>query len=177
MQGGDARRGQGTEPCTQANRANEPKTPHELPPAEPASPPSTAVALFIGLSAACAFAGLASINLSAQGLFYDEVHQAPAAFAWLGKKAPFFALALVRKIPLMTMTYSGAIKPVLYGLYLRCTGASFTVESWRWVGIMLVTVTFPLFSLLARKRISAVGLAIFFAPASDRLNSGAGNAP
>ena len=121
------------------------------------------VALAIGLAAACAFVGIAGINISAQGLYYDEIHQAPAAFAYRGKWAQFFAVALVSGKPLMTMAYSGAIKSALYGLYLRLSGAPFTVESWRWLGIALVAFTFPLFAVLARRRLSAVGLSIFFA--------------
>ena len=121
------------------------------------------MALAVGMTAACAFVGLANINLSAQGLYYDEVHQAPAAFAYLGKKAQFFAMAFLHRKPLMTMSYSGAIKPLLYGLYLRITGASFTVESWRWLGIAIVAITFPIFSVLARRRLSILGIVIFFA--------------
>jgi hypothetical protein len=121
------------------------------------------VALAIGLAAACAFVGIAGINISAQGLYYDEIHQAPAAFAYRGKWAPFFSVALVSGKPLMTMAYSGAIKSALYGLYLLLSGAPFTVESWRWLGIALVAVTFPLFAVLACRRLSPVGLSIFFA--------------
>ena len=83
----------------------------------------------IGLLAAIAFVGLAGVKLTAQGLYHDEIHQAPAAFAYVGKRAQIFAMGFVHGKPLMTMTYSGAIKPAIYGLYLRFTGASFTVES------------------------------------------------
>jgi hypothetical protein len=48
-------------------------------------------------------------------------------------------------------------------LYLLFTGASFTVESWRWLGIAIVAVTFPLFSVLARRHLSAAALLTFFA--------------
>jgi len=119
--------------------------------------------LAIGLAAACAFVGLSRINLSAQGLYYDEIHQVPAAFAYQGKWPQSFAMAFVCGKPLMTMSYSGAIKSGIYGLYLRFTGSSFTVESWRWLGIATVAVTFPLFSVLARRQFSAAGLLTFFA--------------
>ncbi len=126
-----------------------------------ARPPGR-VALAIGLSAACAFIGLSRINLSGQGLYYDEIHQAPAAFAYLGRSPQLFAMAFVQGKPLMTMSYSGAIKSGLYGLYLRVSGASFAVESWRWLGIATVALTLPLFSVLARRRLSIVGLLVFF---------------
>jgi hypothetical protein len=120
-------------------------------------------AFVIGVMASCAFVSLAAINLSVQGLYYDEIHQTPAAFAYLGKYPPFFASAYVKGKPLMTMSYSGAIKSAVYGLYMRHWGAPFAVESWRWLGIMTVAVTFPLFSVLASKRLSAAGLCVFFA--------------
>ena len=131
MQECNRRRWQDTEPVARS----EAHTPNQLPAGGSSSPLNEGTALAIGVLAACAFARLATINLSAQGVYYDEIHQAPAAFACLGKKAPFFAMSFVHRIPLMTMTYSGAIKPILYGLYLRFTGASFSVESWRWLGI------------------------------------------
>ncbi len=159
MQECNRRRWQDTEPVARS----EAHTPNQLPAGGSSSPLNEGTALAIGVLAACAFARLATINLSAQGVYYDEIHQAPAAFACLGKKAPFFAMSFVHRIPLMTMTYSGAIKPILYGLYLRFTGASFSVESWRWLGIALVAATFPLFSMLARRRLSNVGLVTFFA--------------
>jgi hypothetical protein len=123
---------------------------------------SAARALAIGLGAALAYAALAQIRLSAQGLYYDEIHQAPAAYTYQGKWSPFFSLAHVRGRPLLTTTYSGAIKPAIYGLYLRLTGASFTVESWRWLGIAMVAATFPLFSVLARREVSPAALVLFF---------------
>ena len=63
----------------------------------------------------------------------------------------------------MTMTYSGAIKSAVYGFYLRFTGASFTVESWRLLGIAIVAVALPLFSILARRRLTVAALLTFFA--------------
>src|SRR5262249_8527321 len=128
-----------------------------------ATPLSARVALTMGLVAACAFVALSSINITAQGLYYDEIHQVPAALAYVRKQPPFFAYALVRGKPLMTMTYSGAIKSAVYGLYLRFTGASFTVESWRRLGIAMVAVALPLFSILACRRLTVAALLTFFA--------------
>ena len=49
-----------------------------------ASPMSARVALTMGLVAAGAFVVLSSINITAQGLYYDEIHQVPAALAYVG---------------------------------------------------------------------------------------------
>lgn len=119
-------------------------------------------ALVIGGLAACVFAGIAGINIAVQGLYYDEIHQVPAALAYRGKTAQFFAMVPVGGKPLMTMTYSGAVKSALYGTLLRLSGSPFTVESWRWFSIVLVALTFPLFALLARRRLSSAGLLAFF---------------
>jgi hypothetical protein len=116
----------------------------------------------ISLLAATGFISLASLNLSAQGLYYDELHQVPAAFAYQGINPQFFSRAFISGKPLMTMSYSGAIKSGVYGLFLRFTGASFGAESWRWLGILIVAASFPCFALLARPRLSAVALVLFF---------------
>ncbi len=127
-----------------------------------ASPLSARGALTMGLLAAGAFVVLSSINITAQGLYYDEIHQVPAALAYVSKRPPYFAMARVGGKPLMTMAYSGAIKSAVYGLYLSFTGSSFTVESWRRLGIAIVAVALPLFSLLARRRLTGATLLIFF---------------
>ena len=91
----------------------------------------------LALSFAAGFVAVASIRLEGQGLHYDELHQAPAAFAWVGKEAPFFNLVQVWGIPLLNMTYSGALKSTLLGWWLRLSGAPFGVVSWRMAGIEL----------------------------------------
>ena len=64
------------------------------------------------------FASAASIRLTSQGLQYDELHQAPGAFAYIGKTPnPLVSLA-IGGIPVMNMNYSAAIKTGLYGLYI-----------------------------------------------------------
>ena len=91
----------------------------------------------LALSFAAGFVAVASIQLEGQGLHYDELHQAPAAFAWVGKEAPFFNLVQVWGIPLLNMSYSGALKSTLFGWWLRLSGAPFSVVSWRMAGILL----------------------------------------
>jgi hypothetical protein len=96
-------------------------------------------ALCLGVVAVAAFFIMSSDNLEKQGLFYDEVHQGPAAFLYLGKQ-PHMFVSQVRGFPVLNLSYSGAIKSNLYGLYLRYINPYFSVYSWRLCGIALVAV-------------------------------------
>ena len=93
----------------------------------------------LGVAAAVVFTVLAGIHLDGQGVYYDELHQAPAAFDYLGKHAPIFNYSF-HGIPILNMSYSGAIKSNVYGLYLRYVNPHFTVYSWRLVGIVSVAI-------------------------------------
>jgi hypothetical protein len=95
--------------------------------------------LYLGLAAAVVFTVMASIHLDGQGVYYDELHQAPAAFDYLGKHAPVFNYSF-HGIPILNMSYSGAIKSNVYGLYLKYVDPHFTVYSWRFVGIVFVAI-------------------------------------
>lgn len=86
-----------------------------------------------------AFGVLASINLDSEGLHYDELHQAVGSFAYLGKRPTMFTYQF-RGIPVFNMSYSGAIKSNVYGLYLKYVSAKFSVHSWRLVGIVFVAI-------------------------------------
>src|SRR5512132_4167100 len=94
----------------------------------------------LSLLPAMVFLWLATVRLDAQGLYYDELHQAAGAFTYLGSPPEYFALFTVRGIPLLNMHYSGAIKTAVYGLYLRFVRPEFSVLSWRLVGIFFVGV-------------------------------------
>ena len=107
--------------------------------------------IWMALGAAALFLLLSTPRLTQQGLYYDEVHQATASFAWLGVPCPFFALLPVFGRPLLNATYTGAVKTAIYGLYLRCTGASFTVQSWRILGPLFVAGGLLAFGTLARR--------------------------
>src|SRR5207247_468537 len=96
-------------------------------------------ALFLGLAAAVALTALSVIHLEAQGAYYDELHQAPAAFNYLGKHPPMFSFSF-RGIPVLNMTYSGAIKSNIYGFYLKFISGHFTILSWRLFGIVFLAV-------------------------------------
>lgn len=112
--------------------------------------PSVRPRLVLAIIAAAALIALTSARLDVQGLHYDEVHQATAAFAYVGQPAPMFNVAQVLGLPALTMNYSGAIKTGVYGAYLRGTGASFTASSWRWLGILVAASGLAVFCLLAR---------------------------
>lgn len=130
-----------------------------------APPPACrlATALLIGLAAAALFVLLSSIRLAAQGPQYDELHQAAGAFMHLGSPPQMFALVTVGGYPVMNMPYSAAIKTNLYGLYLRLSGARFSLASWRMLGILFLAAGTVLFCGLARWALPAAGLAAFLA--------------
>lgn len=106
-------------------------------------------ALLLTLLAAASFVAIGSIHLGAQGAYYDELHQAPASFVWLGRDAGLFARGEVAGVPLFNMTYSGAIKSHLYGAWMWSTGQPFTLESWRWFGLLLGALGIVAFGSLA----------------------------
>lgn len=101
-------------------------------------------------------------KLEAQGLYYDEVHQATASFAYIGQRPFQFAALTFRNLPVMNMNYSGAIKTAIYGLFLRLSGQSFSVLSWRLVGIILVCISICLSGILLRNAISPISMMLFW---------------
>ena len=119
-------------------------------------------AVLLSIVAAAVFFSLSTVRLDGQGLYYDEVFQAVASFAYVGQKPLSFAYLVVRGIPILNMSYVGAIKTAVYGLLLRISGASFSVVSWRLVGITFVCLGLILFGVILRKRLSFVSLACFF---------------
>jgi hypothetical protein len=116
----------------------------------------------VGLLAATFFVALTGGNLAAQGLFYDELHQATAAFIPLGRDPETFNALALGPVPLLNMTYSGAIKSNIYALYLR-TGRPFTPVSWRALGIAFVAIGLFLFCALSGRVLGPGGLATFLA--------------
>ena len=81
----------------------------------------------------------------------------------LYRATPFqFTSLSFRNIPIMNMTYSGALKTAIYGLYLKITGKSFGVISWRLVGILFVSIGILIFSLITKKKLYLFGLLIFY---------------
>jgi hypothetical protein len=120
-------------------------------------------AIALGLAAAIAFALLASVRLTAQGPQYDELHQAVGAFTWIGAP-PLSAFCLdFHGICVLTTTYSAAIKTHLYGLFLRLSGRSFALADWRWLGIILMAASLPLFAACAYPVLGRREIALFFA--------------
>jgi hypothetical protein len=119
-------------------------------------------AIALGLAAAIAFALLASVRLIAQGPQYDELHQAAGAFTWIGAP-PLSAFCLdFHGICVLSTTYSAAIKTHLYGLFLRLSGRGFALADWRWLGILLVAASLPLFAARAYPVLGRREIAFFF---------------
>src|SRR4030095_4399371 len=94
-------------------------------------------ACLMGFAGAFALIALTSVHLDYQGVYYDELHQAPASFRYLGKNPQMFTIVF-NDILLLNTSYGGAIKSHVYGLYLRFIRPHFTVYSWRLLGILFV---------------------------------------
>ncbi|MCD4749221.1 MAG: hypothetical protein K8R59_07595 [Thermoanaerobaculales bacterium] len=108
----------------------------------------------LGLLAAAVYIMLASNHLDAQGLYHDELHQAPAAFAYTGLRPQAFAPVMICGVPVLNMSYSGAVKSAIYGIFLKISGVGFSATNWRMTGILIVATALFLFSLLTRKCLS-----------------------
>ena len=104
------------------------------------------VTMALGLAAAVAFSLLTGVRLGAQGPQYDELHQAVGAFTWLGAPPPSAFCLDFHGVCVLNTTYSAAIKTNLYGLFLRLSGRGFSLADWRWLGILLIAVSLPLFA-------------------------------
>ena len=126
-------------------------------------PGKRAYALALGLAAAVSYLAMTTRHLDGVGLYYDEVNQAPAAFAYVGHQPTMFSALSIGALPLMNASYIGALKSGIYGLYMRTSGRPFTVFSWRMTGILLVACGLVAFSLASASRLSLPSLALFFA--------------
>jgi hypothetical protein len=122
---------------------------------------SRPAALLIATAAAALLVLLCTPALDGQGLNYDEVHQAPAAFLLLGKPAYTFVALAWKRVPLLTMAYSGAVKSHLFALWMGASGAPFTVVSWRMLGIVLAAIGLWAFCVLSSPAISPLALSAF----------------
>jgi hypothetical protein len=65
-------------------------------------------------------------------------------------------------VPVLTMTYSGALRPHLYGLVLRARGR-FELADWRWSGLLPAAAGIVLLPVMARRRLGAAGAALLVA--------------
>jgi hypothetical protein len=128
----------------------------------PMTKPRT-VAIALGLAAAIAFALLAGVRLTAQGPQYDELHQAVGAFTWMGAPPPPAFCLDFHGVCVLNTTYSAAIKTNLYGLFLRLSGRGFSLADWRWLGILLIALSLPLFAAGASPVLGRKEIALFFA--------------
>ena len=101
-------------------------------------------------------------QLEKQGLYYDELHQATASFAYVGQPPFQFAQLVSGGLPILNMNYSGALKTALYGLGMRVLDHPFSVRSWRLVGILVVGCGIFLFGLMVKDRLSWRALLLFY---------------
>ena len=119
-------------------------------------------AVLAGIGAALLFTAMTTYRLERPGVFYDELHQATGAFSYIGRPTTMFSFVPIRGVPLMNMTYTGAMKTAIYGLYLRASGRPFTIFSWRLLGILFSAAGLVLFCVLAGDRLPVPALALFF---------------
>lgn len=126
-----------------------------------AAPTGRLAALGIGVASALLLLAVAGIRLDAQGVYYDEVHQAAGTFAYVGTPPEFFCAAAVAGVPVLTVPYQGALKTAVYGLWMRLTGAGFELVTWRWLGILLVAAGIIAFAVLAAPSLSPWQLVAF----------------
>ena len=89
---------------------------------------TSAASLVAAVCAAGLVIAATTYRLEGTGLYYDEVHQATGSFAYVGRPGPMFSLVPIYQLPLLNMPYTGAIKTAIYGIYLRVSGHSFSVE-------------------------------------------------
>jgi hypothetical protein len=102
----------------------------------------------IAALAAIALVLLTAVHLDSQGAYYDELHQAPAAFHYIGSHPAMFTWPH-HGIPLLNMTYSAAIKSTIYGAYLHFINPQFSIKSWRLLGIAFVAAGLFCFYVMA----------------------------
>jgi hypothetical protein len=119
-------------------------------------------AVVAGVLIAIAFCTTTILHLDAQGAYYDELHQAPAAFHYVGKHPVLFTRMFFGR-PTFNMTYSGAIKSTIYGLFLRYVHPHFTVYSWRLFGILFVAAGLACFYSIAGPSLATATVACFAA--------------
>ena len=65
----------------------------------------------VGAIAAVLFFGIASVHIESPGPYYDELHQAPAAFHYVGSQTRFFSPVTIAGIPVTSFSYT-ATRPI-----------------------------------------------------------------
>lgn len=116
--------------------------------------------LAAGTLACVALVALTAFHLDSQGPQYDELHQAPAAFCYVGSSPTLFTRAF-HGIPILNMTYSGAIKSNVYGLSLRYVEPTFSIVTWRSVGIAFVAAALLLFFVVSGRSLPLETTCVF----------------
>ncbi len=117
----------------------------------------------IGVAAGLGFFFISSINLSAQGPYFDEMNAVPAAFFYIGITPQMFSVASIGRITVLIVGYAGALKSALYGIYLWTTHTTFDLTSWRLTGIILGMAGIVLFTVSAGRALGIMGLCVWSA--------------
>ena len=115
----------------------------------------------LGILGALLFVLLSSLNLTAQGPYQDELHQAAGSFCYLGAPPEKGVSLHIGGIPLLNTRYGGAIKTTVYGLYLRFVDPQFSLVSWRLLGILFVAAGILLFFSVARGSLNPLANTVF----------------
>lgn len=113
-------------------------------------------------AASAVFLVLATPKLVAQGPYYDELHQAPAAFTYTtGVLPPFFVAGTLFGFPALNLSYVGAAKSAVIGGYLALTGQPFDLATWRLFGIVFVALGLAVSVVLAYDSLRIAGTVAF----------------
>ncbi len=130
---------------------------------ESVTPPLTSrcLVLLIALLIVSLFVVSSSIRLDGQGLYGDELHQATAVFAFGPKRPEIIDGLSIGGIPVLNMSYSGAIKSAAFAAYLGASGHPFGVINWRMFGILLSAAGIAGFCLIAGRWIPVAVLIPF----------------
>src|SRR3989338_342743 len=106
---------------------------------------------------------ISTINLDAQGLYYDEVNFAPPALTFRGINSDYSVSTSFKGLPVFILSYQGAVMSYPYGIYLKLFNQDFSVLSWRLYGIIIWSFSLLFFSIFSSKFLRTYQLTIFLA--------------
>ena len=114
-----------------------------------------------GVCGALLFVLLSTLNLTVQGPYQDELHQAAGSFCYLGQPPEKGVSLDYGGIPILNTRYGAEIKTAVYGFYLRFINPQFSLVSWRLLGILFVSTGILLFCWRAGKSLNPLAKTLF----------------